>query len=52
MAVAYWVEQMGQDTSKARDRHLDELRDKELRNFMNHVLGKGTVTESPNWMDV
>jgi hypothetical protein len=50
MAVAYWVEQMGQDTRKAMEAHLDELRARELEDFMGTVLGRPKQS-TYSWMD-
>lgn len=39
-AVAYWVEQMTQNTEKAVLDHKEDLLDRELENFMEHALGR------------
>ena len=39
MAVAYWVEHMSRDNSKAVDQIKAQALDKELKKFMGHVLG-------------
>ena len=39
MAVAYWVEHMSRDNSKAVDQIKGAALDKELKKFMGHVLG-------------
>lgn len=51
MAVAYWVEQLGQDTKDALEKHRDEVRRKEYEDFLGHVLGRPRET-SLSWMDV
>jgi len=40
MAVAYWVESMARDETIAKKSHQDSLLDKELRNFVDGILGK------------
>ena len=47
MAVAYWADQMAQDTTDSYNRHLDKLRDEALKDFMQHVVG-GT-RRKPRW---
>lgn len=37
MAVAYWSEQMAQDTSNAYQKHQEKLRDEEFRKFIREV---------------
>jgi hypothetical protein len=49
-AVAYWVEQMGRDTEKAADEHMENLRDIELRKFM--IQAQGGSVELEVWMEV
>lgn len=42
IAVAYWVENMAQDADKGIQRERDEAVDRELRKFMDTVLGQGS----------
>jgi hypothetical protein len=39
IAVAYWVEQMAQDTNKAFQKHQDKLLKAELKDFAKNVFG-------------
>ena len=39
MAVAYWAEQMAQDTSNAFEQHQEKLRDQAFKDFMKEVKG-------------
>jgi hypothetical protein len=48
MAVAYWAEQMAQDTNSAFRNHLDKLQDESLREFMRNVVGGRP--EKPRWV--
>jgi hypothetical protein len=41
MACQYWVEKMNRDSDRELRRHKDQLLDKELRRFMDHVRGVG-----------
>lgn len=45
IAVAYWVEQMAQDSDKSAEKHLEKLRDKEIQNFLRNA--KGGVNAHP-----
>lgn len=47
MAVAYWIEHMARDNSKAADQIKAQALEKELRKFMGHVLGSKPL--SKNW---
>ncbi len=38
-AVRYWVEQMARDQSTVESTHMDKLKDAQLRQFAQHVLG-------------
>ena len=48
MGVAYWAEQMAQDTNTAFRSHLDKLQDESLREFMRNVVGGRP--EKPRWV--
>ena len=49
-AVAYWVEQMGQDTESAEKRHREALLDKELEKFMENCFG--VSPEPDSWINL
>lgn len=52
-AVAYWVEQMAQDSDEKAQEHYDEMFNMELEKFKNNVLGSSMGVDSgPNWISV
>ena len=40
MAVNFWTEQMAQDNEDQFSKHLDKLRDADLKEFERHVFGR------------
>jgi hypothetical protein len=38
-ACSYWVEHMARDTNRAHEEHLEKLRDADLKQFMEGILG-------------
>jgi hypothetical protein len=49
-AVAYWVEQMNQDTQRAAEDHRQELLEQELQRFMDSALGYSSG--GPKWVQL
>lgn len=50
MAVSYFTERMNRDQEKALQAHKDELLDRELRKFHEHVLGGAFGGSDDRWM--
>jgi hypothetical protein len=49
-AVAYWTERMARDQQQARDEHLEEIRMKELEDFVNHAMNVGQALRQDEYL--
>lgn len=47
MAVAYWLEHMGQNTQRARQQHKNRLLETELKRHLEHLVGRKVQPKSP-----
>lgn len=50
MAVGYWTAAMAKDNDKAVDSMRNEVLKKELKSFMNHIVGNKTQSKPRGWM--
>jgi hypothetical protein len=50
MAVAFWVEQMGQDANRKMDNRKEDLLQDELDRFMDHAFGRTPRERGNTWM--
>jgi hypothetical protein len=50
--VAYWVESMARDMDRAKEDYKDRMREEEIRNFMDHVMGREFETHNGKWQNV
>ncbi|WP_404292401.1 hypothetical protein ACD578_08915 [Microvirga sp. RSM25] len=49
-ACSYWVEHMARDVNKAHEEHLEKLREADLKQFMEGILGSNGGGDK--WMKV